>query len=120
MDARKKAMVEAMHSQMGIVTSASEKSGIPRRTHYAWMKDDPEYAAAIKEVDNTAFDFVEGKMFKHIQEGDANMVRFYMKYKGKHKDYIPASSSDINHTGEITQKHIVEMGNRFIDEINKE
>ena len=43
----KKAMIEALEQSLGIVTTACKKVGINRKTHYDWLKNDEDYAAAV-------------------------------------------------------------------------
>ena len=49
-DIQKKAMLEAMEGSLAIVTTACKAVGISRDTHYRWMKEDPEYKAAILDL----------------------------------------------------------------------
>jgi len=106
MDIIKKAMLDAMSKSYGIISYAAEAVGISRQTHYNWMKEDPEYALAIQNVNEAAIDFVEGKLRERINgvkigkyddEGELKVyeqppsdtaIIFYLKTKAKKRGYV--------------------------------
>ena len=55
----KKAMLAALEKTLNIVTQACKVAGIDRSTHYAWMREDPEYAKAVRDLDDMVLDFAE-------------------------------------------------------------
>jgi hypothetical protein len=57
-------MLEALRASLGVVETACQKAGVGRRTHYTWLKEDEEYAAAVAEVDDVAIDFGESQLYK--------------------------------------------------------
>jgi len=87
-DINKKAMVEALEKSLGIVTTACKQVGIARVTHYEWLKDDPEYKAAVESIADLALDFAESQLHKQIQNGEVSSTIFYLKTKGKKRGYI--------------------------------
>lgn len=92
----KKAMVTALEKSLGIVTVACKNVGIDRSTHYQWLKDDPDYATAVKDIENIAVDFAESQLHKSIQKGSDTATIFYLKTKGKSRGYIEKSEVDNN------------------------
>lgn len=103
---KKDAMIQALTASLGNVTEAAEKIGIRRETHYAWLKDDPEYKAAVDSLKNVALDFAESQL-KKLMEGaerqalthdgevvtikdapNTSAVIFYLKTQGKQRGYI--------------------------------
>ena len=103
---KKDAMLQALTSSLGNVTEAAEKIGIRRETHYAWLKDDAEYSAAVTSLKNVALDFAESQL-KKLMEGaerqalthdgevvtikdapNTSAVIFYLKTQGKQRGYI--------------------------------
>jgi hypothetical protein len=88
LDVLKRAMIEALEANLGIVTPAAAKIGIHRGTHYYWMKTDPDYAAAVDSVQDIALDFAESKLHEQIKEKDTIATIFYLKTKGKKRGYI--------------------------------
>jgi len=88
LDVLKRAMIEALEANLGIVTPAAAKIGIHRGTHYYWMKTDPDYAAAVESVQDIALDFAESKLHKLISEGDTGATIFLLKTLGKGRGYV--------------------------------
>ena len=87
-DTKKKAWIQAMEKNLGIVTQTAKAVGIHRSTYYEWRKQDPDFAERCDEVQNIALDFVEGKLLKRIQDEDTASILFYLKTKGKHRGYV--------------------------------
>jgi len=96
----KKAMIEALKASLGIVTTASKKAEINPSTHYRWLKEDVEYRKAVDEIGYMALDFVKSKMFKEIENGNASLMMFYMKCKGKDDGWI--ERTEVDHMGNVT------------------
>jgi len=87
-DVKKKAMLEALEKSLGIVTTASKSIGIERTTHYLWMNTDPEYAKKVNDLSEMVLDFAESQLHKQIKEGNTTATIFYLKTKGKKRDYV--------------------------------
>lgn len=85
---RKKAMVEAMKSNLGIVSASTDAIGIDRSLHYRWMKSDEKYKEQINEILERSIDFVETALFKCIQSGDTTAIIFFLKTRGKRRGYV--------------------------------
>lgn len=84
----KRAMIEALEKSLGVVTTAAKQAGINRKTHYEWLKEDPDYKAQVEDVANIALDFAESQLHKQIQEGEVSSTIFFLKTKGKGRGYI--------------------------------
>ena len=80
-------MVEALHASHGIVTNAAGKIGITTKTHYEWLKKDPQYALDCVAASESAIDFVEGELYKLIKDHNPAAIIFYMKTKGRLRGY---------------------------------
>jgi hypothetical protein len=108
-------MVEALRKSLGVVETACQNAGVPRRTHYDWLKKDAKYAAQVADIDDSAIDFGESMLYKlmkgyelpdtkvflnsdskepiivpirkHIGT-DASAVIFFLKTRGKKRGYI--------------------------------
>ena len=93
----KKAMLEALESSLGVVTSACKIVGIGRTTHYLWMETDPEYKKAVDDLQNVALDYAESKLHSQIKKENATAIIFYLKTKGKKRGYI--ERQEISHEG---------------------
>jgi predicted DNA-binding transcriptional regulator AlpA len=103
----KKAVIEALESALGVVTSACKKAGVGRTTFYQWLKDDAEFAKQVADIENVALDFAESQLHKQIQDGSAAATIFYLKTKGKKRGYI--ERQEIAHEG-VQAFQIVEDG----------
>ena len=84
----KKAVIDALEKSLGVVTEACRKAGVGRTTFYGWLKDDKQFAADVKDIQDIALDFVESKLFENIREGKTSEMIFYLKTKGKTRGYV--------------------------------
>ena len=96
-------LIELFNSR-AIVTEACKKARVDRSTHYAWMKDNEEYAQAYRDIEETAIDFVEGMMFERIEEGSDGLIKFYLATKGKKRGYIEKQQIEVS--GELDIKKL--------------
>jgi hypothetical protein len=93
----KKALIEAMEKSLGIVTEACKKVGVSRSTYYEYYRTDPDFKAAIDDIDNVVLDFVESKLHKQIENENPTSTIFYLKTKGRKRGYI--ETKDITNNG---------------------
>lgn len=84
----KKILLEALEKSLGVVTTACKAVNLDRVTHYRYLNDDPEYAKAVREIEDVALDFAESKLHKQIDKGDTTACIFYLKTKGKRRGYV--------------------------------
>lgn len=96
----KKAMIEALEKSLGVVTTACEVVGISRKTHYEWMKTDPEYKEAVEDISEAAIDFVESKLHDRIKEKDTTSIIFFLKTKAKKRGYV--ERQEVEQSGGLT------------------
>jgi len=92
----KKALLEALEKSLGVVTSACKTVGVGRTTFYQWLKDDEEFAEAVRDIENIALDFAESQLHQQISGGNSTAT-FYLKTKGKKRGYI--ERQEIAHEG---------------------
>lgn len=105
---RKKDVLASLEAHHGIVTDACGKVGLARSTFYEWLKNDPEFKAAVDEIQEVAIDFVESKLFERIKgvevykgedkdtgemitytlPPDVPAISLYLKTRGKKRGYI--------------------------------
>ncbi len=95
----KKALITSLEKSLGVVTTACKQVGIGRTTFYQYLKDDKEFAKAVKEIENIALDFAESQLHKQIQDGNTPATIFYLKTKGKARGYV--ERQEIQHEGAI-------------------
>ena len=53
---KKEIMLEALKKSLGVVTTALNKTDIPKSTFYKWRKTDPEFEAEVQDIDNIALE----------------------------------------------------------------
>lgn len=85
---RKKIYLEVLEKHLGIVSAASEATGICRGTYYKWCKEDADFKAKADDIQNIVIDFVEAHLYKKIQlERDVTAMIFFLKCKGKKRGW---------------------------------
>lgn len=89
-------MLEALDKSLGIVSTAAKTAGIDRTTHYNWLKEDPEYKAAVDQIQESVIDFAESHLYKLIKEGNPAANIFYLKTKGKSRGYIERQEVEVS------------------------
>jgi hypothetical protein len=92
----KKALLDALEKSLGIVTTACKAAGVGRVTYYEWLKNDPDFAAAVADLSEVTLDFAESALLKNIKEGNTTAIIFYLKTKGRGRGYI--ERQEIDHT----------------------
>ena len=88
MNTKKKTMIEALKSNLGNISLATQKVGISRKTHYDWMLYDEEYKYEVNNIDEYTIDFTEAQLLKLIAEKNVIAILFYLKTKAKHRGYV--------------------------------
>jgi hypothetical protein len=106
---RKKLMVDALISKLGIVSDACRVTGVPRRTHYQWLKDDQKYKEATEDAEQVLKDIGEKALIGLIIEKNPQAVLHFNKTKNRDRGY----------GDHITQEEVGEKKNK-IDKIEVE
>lgn len=123
----KKSILEALEDHYGIVTDSCKSIGLNRSTFYNWLKDDPEFKLAVDEIQETAIDYVEGKLFERItgvevlkgidkETGeqityslppDVQAISLYLKTRGKKRGYVERTElTGADGKAVITETHV--------------
>jgi len=97
-DAKKKAFLQALEKNLGIVSNTAKQVGIHRSTYYEWRDTDPEFREAAESIQEVALDFVESKLLKRISDESDTAIIFYLKTKGKHRGYVERSEIQTTET----------------------
>ncbi len=92
----KKALIEALEKSLGVVTTACKLVGVTRTTFYQYVKDDPEFAEAVKDIEEVTIDFAESQLHKQIKDGNTTATIFYLKTKGKKRGYVEKTEIDFS------------------------
>jgi hypothetical protein len=70
----------------GIITIACKRANVERTMCYEYLKDHV-FKAAVDEINESYFSYVESRLFDLIRAGDKSAIIFYLKAKGKNKGY---------------------------------
>ena len=113
MNNKKRAMIEALKVNLGIVSSAIKSAGIGRTTHYLWMNNDPEYKQAVEEIEEYTIDVVENKLHELIMDKNPIAILFYLKTKAKKRGYIERPETQVsvvnqNNVSQVSIKDLIE------------
>jgi len=96
MEQAKKTFLEVLERSLGIVSTACEKTGTGRTTHYRWLKDDPEYKEAVRMVEERTIDFAESHLHALIKDKNPAATIFFLKTKGKNRGYIERQEIEVS------------------------
>lgn len=80
--------IEALKLGKGIIEEACKATGVPRRTYYNWLEVHKDFAEQVADVKEIAIDFVEGKLFKQIEDDNITGIIFFLKTIGKKRGYV--------------------------------
>jgi len=93
---RKKDLLDALERSLGIVSTACEKVGVDRKTHYNWLKDDPEYKEAVRAIEERTIDFAESHLHALIKDKNPAATIFFLKTKGKTRGYVERQEIEVS------------------------
>lgn len=107
-------MLKALSKSKGIVSTAAEKVGVGRTTHYKWIKEHPEYAEAVLDIDEACLDTTESKLHENIKAGKEASIFFHLKCKGKKRGFIERQEIEqqinVEHTGKVVTYRLPDNG----------
>jgi hypothetical protein len=69
-----KARMVASIRELGTIRAAANAIGIGRRTHYTWLKEDPEYAEQVADAIEDRVDQLEEEAFRRAHDGTLKPV----------------------------------------------
>jgi hypothetical protein len=85
---KKKLMLSMLRKTYGIVSESARKAKCDRTQHYEWLKNDPDYAAKVAEINESFLDFGETQLVKNMKKGSDAAVIFFLKTKAKSRGYV--------------------------------
>ena len=106
---RKKSAFLAAFCECGNVSKSTKAAKINRTTHYQWLKDDPEYAAAFSEAEQIAVAELEDEARKRAMKGSDLLMIFLLKHL-KPERYRERLETKVSGTVEhsVNVRHLVE------------
>ena len=109
---KKENLLKALEATLGIVSDACKKANVHRSSHYRWLKDDPDYKAAVDAIEDLTLDFAETALHKQIKSGNVVATIFLLKTRGKKRGYI--EKTEVEHSGEVTSNTVIKWGDKEI------
>jgi len=98
---KKERLLMALENSLGVITTACKAADLSRDTYYKYINEDPEFEAQVNQIKEMAVDFVESKLYQHIQGGDVTSTIFYLKCKAKNRGYV--EKMEVENTHKIEQ-----------------
>ncbi len=101
----KKAAMLAALARTGNVSAAARAAEVARRTHYDWLRADPDYATAVGDAMEEAVDILEAAARKRAILGSDVLLIFLLKAArpGKYQDRF-----QIQHAGSVELRAAVD------------
>ena len=88
----KKALLEALKSSMGIVSTACEAVGVDRSTYYRYYNNDEVFRNECNDIENLVIDFAESNLYELIKANNTTVIIYLLKKtKGKRRGYYEQS-----------------------------
>lgn len=63
----------------GVVADACKRASVARDTYYRWMKENPAFNALITRAEEEPLDYVKGKLFQKIDQGNITAILAYLR-----------------------------------------
>ena len=64
----KERILKALESSLGVITTALKSCDLSRTNFYKWLKEDEEFAKAVKDIENIALDFGESQIVNKARD----------------------------------------------------
>ncbi len=106
---KKKMMLKALNSTLGVVAPAAILATIGRRLHYDWIETDEEYAKQCEDITEKTLDFAETNLFKQIEQGQTQATIFFLKTKGKDRGYTEQQQIDFTNSDGSLQPLTIQL-----------
>lgn len=79
----KQTFLDLLVTKNGNMYAAYTQLNIPLSRITLWRKEDPEFEAKIKEIKQHEIKWVESRMHKLIEDGNFNMIQFFLKNQAR-------------------------------------
>lgn len=110
--ADKATFLRSLKSKLGVVSAASLECNISRTTFYDWLHNDPAFKRKVDQINEHAIDFVESKMFEGINNGDRQLIQFFLSTRGKKRGYTTRLEVQQDKRG-IIQLNVTQFENDY-------
>lgn len=109
-DVTQEQFFEKLEENKGGVYKTCSDLGISYNRYKKWREEDPNFTDKVLDIKNLTTQWVESKMFDKIEEGDGNMIRFYL---GSQAGYNSGLNVNVSTAGVVdiqaTIKHMIEQ-----------
>lgn len=122
-EAIKAAFLEKLEENHGDLYNTYTSMGIKYNRFYEWRKTDPEFDAAIDRIKIDQVRWIEALMFKKIEEGDKDLMKFYLKTHkyGQQTGYVETKKIEAEVKGQVdVEKQLEEMAANLEDDPSAE
>lgn len=100
--------LEALKSNLGIVSKAADEIRMHRNSHYNWRATNSKYNEEVEAIENDCIDVVENALMNNILAGDVASIIFYLKTKAKSRGYVEKTEVDQKTTIQSNQPIIID------------
>lgn len=84
---------------------------------YELRRNNPEFAKAIEDIKESTVRWVESKMFKKIEEGNTDLMKFYLRMQGQKQGYQEVKKVEAEVKGQVdVEKQLEEMASKLEDD----
>lgn len=84
-------LVEALKKNVGNVMAAAQSLGISDAAIYQRLRNHPELAQIRKDAEERLTDIAESHLYKAVNRGEWDKVRWWLDRKGKDRGYVTRS-----------------------------
>ena len=100
----KEEFIERLYANHGNAYKTYSELGVPYSQYRDWREEDPEFEKAVQDSRREARNYVECKLWEHIQGGDKEMIKFYLKTQC---GYSETKVLEVNSTNTVDVNSIV-------------
>lgn len=100
----KKRLLKEMIKSFGNVTDACKETGVCRETYYEYIKKDKKFKQMVEDIAEMRLDHVESKLNTLIDDYDSKAIIFFLKTKGKSRNYIERTEIDATRDNRVIIK----------------
>ena len=79
---------KALTVSRGLKGPAAKSLGVTWQAVHNRVKKSERLQKHLKQIREDSLDFVEGKLFENIREGNTSSIIFYLKCQGKSRGYV--------------------------------
>lgn len=102
MKTRQQLFLHALTTSSFNLSAACRKVNVSMRLFNTWVRDDPNFAELVKEIDIHKGNFFEEALFKLVRKGDAPAIIFANKTFNKGRGYNEKIETSTTVNGQIT------------------